>query len=142
MDESREHFKVYCSAKGLKNSKQRDKVADVFLKTEEHISALDLYDLMRKDNIGIGYSTVYRTLNLLVDAGLAREIDIGDELHFEHKLGHKHHDHFLCVKCGKAIEFSSPKIEKIQNRFAAKYNFSPQKHSLIIYGLCKECNKI
>lgn len=141
MDKSREYFKAYCSAKGLKNSKQRDKVVEIFLKTEEHISALDLYNLMRKDDTKVGYSTIYRTLKLLVDAGLAREIQIGDELHFEHKLGHKHHDHFLCQKCGKAIEFSSPKIERMQDNLANKFGFLPQKHSLIIYGICKECRK-
>ncbi len=142
MNKPQEYFNDFCSKKGLKKSKQREKVVNTFLQTERHIGSFELYDIIRKQDKKIGYSTVYRTLKLLAEAGLAQALDMGYETRFEHKFEHKHHDHFLCVKCGKAIEFSSPKIEKIQNRFAEKYNFSPQKHSLIIYGLCKECNKI
>jgi Fur family ferric uptake transcriptional regulator len=141
MEKTREYFKSFCRKKGLKRSVQRDNVVSVFLATEEHLSAFDLYDLMRRKKISIGYSTIYRALKLLVEAGVAREINFGDELHFEHKFGHKHHDHFLCQKCGKAIEFSSPKIEKMQDKLARKYHFAVQKHSLILYGLCKECRK-
>lgn len=142
MNKPQEYFKNYCSNKGLKNSKQRDKVVDKFLETEKHISAFRLYESLIKQGEEIGYSTVYRTLKLLTDAGLAQTIEIDGEAYFEHKFGHKHHDHFLCIKCGKATEFTSPKIERIQESLAKKHNFTPQNHSLIIYGLCKECNKI
>lgn len=137
--QTQEYFRNYCLKKGLKSSKIRDIIVDTFLTTEEHISAYDLYNIIRKDKQLVGFSTVYRTLKLLVDAGIAREVNFGSETHFEHLFGHKHHDHFVCQQCGKVIEFHSKKIEQIQNNLAVKYRFLPTKHSLIIYGFCKEC---
>ncbi|MBS4016371.1 MAG: transcriptional repressor [Candidatus Latescibacteria bacterium] len=139
MTKSEVYFQKYCRRAGLKRSGQRDKVFNMFLKTEQHISAFRLFEKIRKQGEKIGYSTVYRTLRLLVKAGLAQTLTFGGETHFEHKFKHKHHDYFICSKCGKTIEFTSPTIERIQNRLAKKYNFTPQKHTLLIYGLCINC---
>ena len=141
MNKPVEYFKDFCLKKGLKNSLQRDKVVESFLSTERHISTQELYDILRKRGERIGYSTVYRTLKLLTEAGLAQVIVAGDETRFEHKFEHKHHDHFICERCGRAIEFTSPVMERIQERYAKKHNFSIRDHSLIIYGLCSKCQK-
>ncbi len=134
-------FQDYCNQKKLKMSERRNRVLATFLATEKHVSALELYNEMKNHGIGIGYSTVYRTLRLLAESGLAREVDLGSgETYFEHQLGHRHHDHLKCLRCGKTIEFFSPKIEKLQNHIAQKNNFHPQTHNLIIYGLCAKCH--
>jgi Fur family ferric uptake transcriptional regulator len=141
MEKAIQHFNDFCIKQGLKNSKQRDKVVNTFLRTERHIGSFELYDIIRRKDKKIGYSTVYRTLKLLVEAGIAQTVSYGEEVHFEHKLGHKHHDHFICDKCGATIEFSNPTIEHMQEKLAKKHNFSAREHSLIIYGTCKKCSK-
>lgn len=139
MIKSEAYFKHYCNKAGLKHSRQRDKVVNLFLKTEEHMSAISLFERLRKQGNKIGYSTVYRTLQLLVKAGVAQSITYGGETHFEHKFEHRHHDHFVCNDCGNTIEFTNPTIERIQSQLAKKYKFIAHKHSLIIYGLCVKC---
>jgi Fur family ferric uptake transcriptional regulator len=135
-------FEDFRLKKKLKRSEQRNRVIEKFLQLEKHVSALELYNEMKNQGIDVGYSTVYRTLKLLSESGLAREVDFGDgESHFEHKLGHKHHDHLLCLRCGRAIEFTSQKIEKLQDQIAHKNNFKPQVHNLVIYGLCEKCRQ-
>ena len=126
--------------RGFKNSQKRIEVLKAFVGTEGHIDTQGLYDLLRKRGKGVGYSTVWRTLRLLVQAGLAREIHLTDRpTRFEHLYAHRHHDHLLCLRCGKAIEFLEPKIERLQNQVANRYNFNSERHSLIIYGLCQRC---
>lgn len=139
MNKTKTFFKEYCRKIGLKKSKQRDRVVDLFLSTEQHISAYKLFNKLINDNIHIGYSTVYRTLQLLVKAGLAQTIKLGGETCYEHKYEHRHHDHFVCYNCGATIEFSDSKLENIQNKIAKKYNFTPLTHNLLIYGVCKKC---
>lgn len=141
MQRLQKYFNDFCSEKGLNKSKPRDSVVNAFLQTEHHISVYELYDILLKQGNKIGYSTVYRTLKLLTEAGIARTIEVGCETHFEHNYSHKHHDHFICKQCGKIIEFSSPTIERIQNQLARKFNFASEDHSLIIYGLCQQCQK-
>lgn len=136
----KDEFIKFCQRRRLRTTSQRIKILSIFLSTEGHPSALQLYHLMRRKGIEVGYSTVYRTLEILVDSGIARKIELGDrEAHFEHKLRHAHHDHLVCVKCGKSIEFLSPTIEKLQKKIAKEKNFFPQRHSLVIYGLCEGC---
>lgn len=133
-------FLKYLREKGLKNTKQRKEILDSFLKRDEHITAEQLYEILREKNPQIGYATVYRTLKLMCDCELADEIKIGNnKAVFEHKFGHKHHDHLICLKCGEFIEVRSKVIEKIQDKIAQKNNFIPLRHKLEIFGLCKNC---
>lgn len=141
MEKPEVFFQEFCVEAGLKHSQQRDKVINLFLKTEKHISAFGLFEKIKKQGEKIGYSTVYRTLCLLVRSGLAQTVNYGKETHYEHKFEHTHHDHFICDKCGKTIEFTSLKLERFQNQIAKKYRFSASKHSLLIYGLCLKCQK-
>jgi Fur family ferric uptake transcriptional regulator len=133
-------FIGFCEGRGLRATRQRRKILEVFLGTEGHLSADEFYHLLKRRGVKVGYTTVYRTLKLLVEAGIARTVDLGRrEAHFEHKLSHAHHDHLVCVKCGKSIEFVSSTIEEIQEKVAKRKRFLPQRHSLVIYGLCEEC---
>ena len=133
-------FDQFIRTKGLKHTAQRDKVLKVFLSTEKHVSADDLSKMVKKQYPGIGFTTVYRTLKLLSESGLCGEIDFGDGvLRFEHKYGHQHHDHLICTKCGSFIEVSDVRIEKLQDQMAEKHKFTPIKHKLEIFGICRKC---
>jgi Fur family ferric uptake transcriptional regulator len=135
-----EEFLEFCRRRRLRVTNQRRQILETFLETEGHLSAGQLYDLVRRKGIGVGYTTVYRTLGLLVDSGIARRIDLGErEALFEHEISHTHHDHLVCIKCGKSIEFFDPTIEEMQRRIAEENRFTPQRHSLVIHGLCEQC---
>ena len=142
MTEEQEVFLKHIQKSGLKRTAQRDLILDVFLRTEEHLASEDLYRLVRKEDQTIGQTTVYRTLKLLTEAGLAREVRFGDgRTHYEHNYKHEHHDHMICTACGKIIEFYSAELEALQDAMAAKVKFEPTQHSLRIFGLCVDCRR-
>lgn len=138
--EEKEIFQNYIQKYGLRRTAQRDLILEIFLKTEEHLSSEDLYWLVQKEDPAVGQTTVYRTLKLLTEAGLAREVRFGDgKTYYEHHYNHEHHDHMICTECGKVIEFFSPEIEALQDAMAEKFGFKPTHHSLRILGICEEC---
>jgi Fur family ferric uptake transcriptional regulator len=133
-------FNQFLNEKGLRRTLPRDIIADVFLRTEKHLSTQELFDIVRKKNKNIGYATVARTVKLLEDAGLCRQIDFGDRTaRYEHEYKHEHHDHIICTGCGKFVEIHSDKLEKIQDSLVKNHGFVQQSHKLTIYGLCPKC---
>ena len=142
MTEEKEIFHRHIQRAGLKRTAQRDLILEVFLRTEEHLSSEDLYHLVKQEDPGVGQTTVYRTLKLLTDAGLAREVRFGDgRTRYEHNYKHPHHDHMICTECGTTIEFFSAELEAIQDAIAVKHRFEPTQHSLRIFGLCVACRR-
>src|SRR6266550_3545880 len=142
MTEEQEVFLAHIQKKGLKRTAQRDLILDVFLRTERHLSNEDLYRLVQEQDASVGQTTVYRTLKLLTDAGLAREVRFGDgRTHYEHNYKHQHHDHMICSECGRIIEFFSAELEAIQDAMAAKHRFEVTQHLLRIIGVCAECRR-
>src|SRR5256712_13868780 len=143
MTEEREVFYKHIQKKGLKRTAQRGLILDVFLRTEGHMSGEDLYRLVSEKDPGVGQTTVYRTLRLLTDAGLAREVRFGDgRAHYEHNYKHQHHDHMICSECGRIIEFYSPQLEAIQDAMAAKHKFELTSHLLRMIGICGDCRRL
>ena len=137
-----EIFIDYLRKKDLKLTDQRRLILKVFLKTERHLSVDDLCDIVRKKDLGIGHTTIFRTLKLLREADIAKEVNLGDgKTRYEHKYGHEHHDHLICVKCGRFIEAMDSKIERLQSELCKKYGFLPQRHKMQIFGLCKKCRR-
>ena len=135
-------FEQFVDHEELRHTEQRDQVLGVFLGTERHVNVQELYDLVRKKHKGIGYATVARTVKLMCESGICRQVDFGDgSLRYEHKYGHEHHDHLICLKCGKFEEIYSPKLEKIQDELVKKYGYVQEKHKLDIFGLCPACAK-
>ncbi len=131
----------HLSDTGIRRSEQREHILDVFLKTDRHLTMADLYGIVRGKYPKIGYATVYRAMKVICDAGIAREIDFGDGIaRFEHKYDHDHHDHLICLKCGKFIEAVEPRIEKLQESMARKHKFTATSHKMQIFGFCKQCN--
>ena len=128
---------------GLRRTTQRDLIMEIFLRTEEHLTIEDLHWLVHKTDPSVGHTTVYRTLKLLTEAGLAREVRFGDnKTYYEHHYNHEHHDHMICTECGKVIEFFSAEIESMQDKAAESFGFRPTHHSLRLWGICSECQKI
>jgi Fur family ferric uptake transcriptional regulator len=130
----------YLNGQGLKATRQRDEILKIFIKAGRHVSADELYQLVKKFVPGIGYATVYRTLRLLSDAGLAHEQRFEDGFtRYEYNASDSHHDHLICTKCGTIIEFENEQIEQLQRDVALKNRFIVQSHKLELYGLCTEC---
>lgn len=125
---------------GLRRTGQRDLILEIFLRTEDHLTSEDLYWLVQKEDPTVGHTTVYRTLKLLTEAGLAREVRFGDnKTYYEHHYNHQHHDHMICTECGQVIEFFSQDIEELQDQMADKFGFRPTHHSLRMWGVCADC---
>jgi Fur family ferric uptake transcriptional regulator len=136
-------FEEHIQASRLRRTGQRDLILEIFLSTEDHLSSEDLYGLVHRIDPTVGHTTVYRTLKLLTEAGLAREVRFGDnKTYYEHHYNHDHHDHMICTECGKVIEFFSADIEQLQDEMAGKFGFKPTHHSLRMWGVCSDCQKL
>jgi Fur family ferric uptake transcriptional regulator len=140
LQEEREVFAEYLAKHRLKRSEQREAILDVFLETEDHLSVDDLLVLVHRRRPEVGRTTVYRTLKLLREAGLASELQVGGETRFERDYNREHHDHLICEECGEIIEFASPEIERLQDEIAGKLGFIIKGHRHQIYGLCQRPN--
>jgi Fur family ferric uptake transcriptional regulator len=139
-NEARDILFAYIKEKGLRYTKQREEILEAFLKAGKHITVEELYNKLKKKNTSIGYATVHRNLRLMTECGLADEIKIGtDKTRFEQAYGQRHHDHLICIKCGRFTEVNDERIERLQDRLARSNDFKPLKHKLEIYGLCKRC---
>jgi Fur family ferric uptake transcriptional regulator len=125
---------------GGKRSSKRDRILNVFLRQEGHLSADDLFDLIRRVDPGIGRATVYRTLQWMVEAGIARKVDFGDgRSRFEPSYRHPRHFHLICTKCHSSSEFLSSDVEALMEEIAGARNFTPAQSVVQIYGTCEEC---
>ena len=128
----------YLEDHALKHTKQREAILEVFLEASGHVTSEDIYARVRERHPTIGYTTVYRTLKLLCEAGLAQE------RHFDggitrYEIEHEHHDHLVCTRCGRVIEFECAMIEATQNEIADRYRFRVLRHRHELYGHCEDC---
>jgi Fur family ferric uptake transcriptional regulator len=127
----------YLEENNLKHTKQREAILEVFLSAEGHITGEDIYQRVRSMHPHIGYTTVYRTMKLLCEAGLAHEQNFDGSTRYE--IAQEHHDHLVCVRCGKIIEFECEMIESAQDRIAEAYEFRVLRHRHELYGHCAAC---
>jgi len=135
-------FRTRISEEGLKTTRQREEVLNVFLNSSGHKSLAQIYAQVAKTNPKIGYTTVYRTLRLLTRLGLATQRKFADgETRFEPASEGSHHDHLICLDCGKIIEFEDPTLEALQNGIAQRHRFKISHHRMELYGRCEECNR-
>lgn len=133
-------FIKYLSGKNLKLTSQRRLIFKAFLEHGGHVSSEELYDTVKTATPGIGQATVYRTLKLLADAGIANEVFFGDGIsRYEHSREDEHHDHIVCTKCSRQVEFHDPAIEDLQVKQAQKKGFTLQSHRMVLYGVCRNC---
>ncbi len=136
----REALARYLEDHHLKHTTQRDVILDVFLKAEGHITSDQLHQKIRSEHPGIGHTTIYRTMKLLCEAGLATERHFDDGV-TRYEIEHEHHDHLVCTRCGKIIEFECQMIEATQEKIAARYGFRVLRHRHELYGHCKDCRE-
>lgn len=133
-------LKNFLAERNLRITSRRTIILEAFLREEGHFSAEELYKKVVKKNSSIGIATVYRTLKLFQEAGLARMSQFGKgEARYEHNYLHGHHDHLICRQCGKIMEFENPVIEKLQKQIAKKHHFKVTSHRLEMFGICSNC---
>lgn len=127
---------------GFRWTNQRALIVREALATHDHFTAEELLDLCRKKDPKVSRATVYRTLTVLEDKGFVEGLETGDGgRRFEHVLGHEHHDHMVCTECEKILEFRDDELERRQELAAKRVGFRIQRHSLRLYGICKQCQQ-
>ena len=127
---------------GFRWTNQRALIVREALATHDHFTAEELLELCRKTDPKVSRATVYRTLAVLEGAGFVEGLETGDGgRRFEHVLGHEHHDHMVCLACEKILEFRDDELERRQELAAKRVGFQIQRHSLRLYGLCKQCQQ-
>ena len=133
-------FKTYIVNSGRKATHQREEIFKIFQNSTGHRNLAEIHALVSKRVPTIGYTTVYRTMKLLAELGLAAQRKFADgETRYEPISGEGHHDHFICVGCGKIIEFEDEALETLQKRIAERYRFQTLHHRLELYGRCADC---
>ncbi|HLI79470.1 MAG TPA: transcriptional repressor [Candidatus Binataceae bacterium] len=138
-DHQMELFHSRLKDRGLKSTGQRDDIARVFFGLGQHISAERLYAEVKKINPHVGYATIYRTLRLLKECELVSERHFDDGQARYEVVSDKHHDHFICERCGKIIEFENEGLERLQEMVARELKATLTRHKMELYGICAEC---
>ena len=140
MVDVKEAFQTFLQEKNQHYTAQRALIVEAFVNAQNHLSVEELYEIVKHKEPSIGQVTVFRTLKLLEDAGIANPVNFGDRtVRYEMCYESKHHDHLVCLKCGKVIEALDKKMEKRKELICKKHNFVPSHHRLEIFGTCAAC---
>ena len=140
-------FERFLRSRGLRLTRQRAGILKAIYATHQHVTAEQFYDLLQKSGqsaeLKISRATVYRTLSLLAEGGFVHALDVGRDTGtlFEHALGHRHHDHMICLECGAIGEFSDDRLERVQDEAIRRHGFVASSHRLNVYGTCARCAK-
>jgi Fur family transcriptional regulator, ferric uptake regulator len=133
----RSQLNTYMAEQGLRSTGQRRVIIERFFKSGTHISIDELLEDVRQTDPGVGYATVYRTMKMLTASGIAHEHRFGDGMtRYEPVDEDAHHDHLICMECGRIQEFEEPLIEELQQRIAQRYGFEILDHKHELYGVC------
>jgi Fur family ferric uptake transcriptional regulator len=134
---------AYLRRKGLKTTHQREAIVDAFLRTSGHVALEDLLNDARKKHPTVGLATVYRTVKLMEEAGLAASRQFGSGHTLYELAGERaHHDHLICEKCGFIQEFESDEIEELQSATARRFGFNVIRHRHELFGLCEKAQGV
>jgi Fur family ferric uptake transcriptional regulator len=140
--EARTRLGQFLKDKGLRATQQRDAVLRVFLERDAHVSVEELYERVRRTYPSVGHATVYRSMSLFVEAGIAKERRFHEgRVRYEPGVNVSHHDHLVCLHCGDIQEFEDPTIERIQRDIAGGRGFQVRYHRLELYGICALCQE-
>lgn len=132
----------FLDTRGLKSTRQRSLIVDTFFNLDGHLSVEEVWARVRQADARVSVATVYRTMKLLHEAGLAHARNFGDgQTRYEAAVGREHHDHLICTRCATIIEFENDQIERLQELVAKKHGFRVTSHKMELYGLCKSCQK-
>ncbi|AGB41935.1 Fe2+/Zn2+ uptake regulation protein [Halobacteroides halobius DSM 5150] len=142
MESKLQDLKSLLATKNYKLTSQRKLILQILLDHQgEHLSAEDIYQIVKQEDSGIGLATVYRTLELFSDLGIIQQLNF-DEDRRRYELGtnnDEHHHHLVCEECGRVIEFNDEILEAFEDDLADKHNFKITQHRIKFYGRCKEC---
>ncbi|MEK7668564.1 MAG: Fur family transcriptional regulator [Gemmatimonadota bacterium] len=140
--QSLDAFRRFLRERSLPVTSQREQVADVLFAAGGHLSVDDIEQLLRSRDVHVGKATIYRTLDLLVESRMVVERDFGEGFRrYERVPGHPHHEHLICLRCGKVVEFQNDRLERLKALIADEYGFQHSHHRLDIYGVCRECQQ-
>ena len=133
-------FKEALKKEGLKYTPQRTAVLEEIIKDKGHRESEEIYLALKKRGQHVSRATVYRTMDILVNNGFARKMNLGDgRARYESKVNSPHHDHLVCMDCGLIVEFMDQEIEDLQDKIAIQYEFQLKRHIHQLFGLCKKC---
>jgi Fur family ferric uptake transcriptional regulator len=140
LEEARALFSRHIRSVGLKHTAQRNIILETFLGTHDHLSSDQLLQLVRQHDPKVGLTTVYRTLKLLRDCGLASEVAFHDGvMRYEHQHKRRSHHHMVCTRCGASAEFFSPEVDKVEKEIGRRFHYETTRHTFQIYGICEKC---
>lgn len=133
-------FREWLGREGLKYTQERAEIVEAFFELENHVEAEEFLRQVRDGGSRVSRATIYRTLDLLVQAGLARRVRLGtDHYHYEHILGRGQHEHMICVSCDRVIEWYDPELEWLILANLERHRFTAERYSLQVFGRCSEC---
>ena len=137
-----ETFQEYLSRQGLNLTRQREGILRCLMSAERHLGIEEMYDLLKKKDRSLGRATVFRTVKLLQECGLVQEVGATNgRSKYELKADRPHHDHMICVECGRIIEFQNLMMERFQDEAIRRHGFVALWHRHEIFGRCKNCQK-
>jgi Fur family ferric uptake transcriptional regulator len=140
--QSLDAFRRFLRERSLPVTTQREQVAEALFAAGGHLSVEDVEQQLRGRDLHVGKATIYRTLDLLADSGMIVERDFGEGFRrYERVPGHPHHEHLICLRCGKVVEFQNDRLERMKSLIADEYGFRHSHHRLEIYGVCRECQQ-
>ena len=138
----KEVLREFLRGKGLRFTTEREAVLQEISSRRGHFDLEEIYMGLRKKGAKVSRASIYRTMPLLIESGLVEEVEHTDKhAHYEYTYGSAHHDHMLCIECGKVIEFYSPALEKLQEKLCRSRGFTGTSHTLEIRGRCRECRR-
>ena len=133
-------FRDYLGAQGLRFTLEREEVISEFLRLDTHVEAEELLLRLRVAGSAVSRATIYRTLELLVQAGLARKVRLGtDHYYYEHILGARQHEHMICVDCGKIIEWFDRQLDELLEKNLQRQQFVATRYTVQVFGYCSAC---
>jgi Fur family transcriptional regulator, ferric uptake regulator len=141
-----DNLRVRLATKGGRLTSERMTLLQIICNTDGHFSPEDLHEALGKQGFRVSLTTIYRNLSLLVEAGIIRRTDWRDtgrlsRAYYEKIWGRGHHDHLVCSRCGRRVEFSYPAIDLLQDAVAKDYGFTLERHCLELIGVCPECSR-
>lgn len=133
-------FEEYLERKGLNLTRQRQQILQALMSAEKHLGVEEVYDLLKRKDPALGRATIFRTVKLLQECGLVAEVTSANgRSKYELKADRPHHDHMICVECGRITEFQSPRMEHFQDEAIRKHGFEALWHRHEIFGRCTRC---
>ena len=134
-------FREFLDFKKLKVTEERLQIVRYIFEEHQHFDVEQLLDSMKKKKIPASRPTLYRTLNLLVEAGLLRRLTFGETTAYEHAYGYPRHEHLYCERCGGVIEFVSEELDRLLEQIAREHRFRPMSRKLVVQGVCETCSR-